>query len=76
MIIGEVNLIDIREAGSEELRDGSSHVAAVQIQFPELPKGAGLVGNWTLNVEVSHMQICDNPIARCCCIICNDKGAR
>lgn len=55
MVVRKINLIDLREAGSEELRNGPSHVAAIQVQLLQPFEGTCLLRNWTLNIEVCHM---------------------
>lgn len=74
MVVGQVDLVDIREAGCEELWNGASHVATIQIQLSELPKDAGLIWHRPLNVEISHMQVCENSVARFCGVICKTES--
>ena len=63
LIVGEVNLIDVREAGSEELWNGACQAATIKIQLSQLWKDAGLIGHWPLKVLISNVQISHIAIA-------------
>lgn len=55
LVVGQVNLVNVWEALREEEGDSASHGSPIKIQFPELPKHAGLIRHRAFNVEVSHM---------------------